>query len=77
MVLSLMGCGAGMLLGHLLLSFVISQIKIDMIWLETRLTIPSYIYSIVFTLMIGILVDLLFYFRLEKINMAEALKSVE
>lgn len=77
MVLSLMGCCVGMLMGKMLLSFVISQIKIDMIWLEARLTMPSYIYSIVITLIIGILVDLLFYFRLEKINMAEALKSVE
>ena len=48
-----------------------------MIWLETRLTAPSYIYSVLFTLLMGLLVDLVFYFRLDKINMAEALKSVE
>lgn len=77
LVLSVMGSAFGMVLGELLLRFVISQIKIDMIWLEARLSTLSYVLSIVLTLIMGILVDLVFYFRLEKINMAEALKSVE
>lgn len=77
LALSVMGSAFGMLLGHLLLRFVVSQVKIDMIWLQARLSMRSYVLSITMTLLMGILVDLIFYFRLEKINMAEALKSVE
>lgn len=77
MVLSVMGSGLGLLLGQLLLRFVIGQIKIDLIWLEPRLTTASYILSILLTLIMTVLVVFVFYFRLEKINMAEALKSVE
>ena len=77
MVLSVMGSALGLPLGRLLLRFVISQIKIDMIWLEPRLSVSSYIISIILTLVMAVAVDFVFYFRLEKINMAEALKSVE
>jgi putative ABC transport system permease protein len=38
---------------------------------------PSYVYAIVLTFASALLVDFLLYFKLEKINMAEALKSVE
>jgi hypothetical protein len=33
--------------------------------------------AVVITLLSAVLVEFLFYFKLEKINMAEALKSVE
>lgn len=70
---SLLGLG----LGRLLLAFVMSQIKIDFVWFQARLLLPSYLLSILLTLLTAALVDLVFYFRLDKINMAEALKSVE
>ena len=75
--LSVMGALLGLLGGKFLLTFVMSQIKLDMVWFQARVTPWSYLLSIVMTLLAACLVDLLFYFRLEKINMAEALKSVE
>ncbi len=77
LVLSLFGILFGVPLGKLLLQFVISQIKIDMLWLKPLLSTPSLLLSVALTLFSALAVDFLFYFRLDQINMAEALKSVE
>ena len=57
--------------------FVMSQIKIDMVWFQVLAEPISYVWSISLTLLSAVIVDFVFYFRLDKINMAEALKSVE
>jgi len=54
-----------------------SQIKIDMVWFKTMVMPLSYVYAIVLTILAAVVVDFIFYFKLQKINMAEALKSVE
>lgn len=77
MVLSVFGTIFGIPLGKLLLEFVISQIKIDLIWIRPILESQSLLTAIVLTLLSAVAVDAIFYFRLDKINMAEALKSVE
>ena len=75
--LSAVGACLGLGGGILLLQFVVSQIKIDMLWFEPRLIPASYLWSLLLTMLSAGLVDFLLYFKLEKINMAEALKSVE
>lgn len=77
LLLSGMGTVVGLGMGYWLLSFVISQIKVDMIWLTPQITLTSCIICVVLTMVFAVLVDFLLYFKLEKINMAEALKSVE
>ena len=75
--LSVMGAVFGLGLGKVLLDFVVSQVKIDFVWFQTRALPLSYIISVVLTILTAVIVDFVFYFKLEKINMAEALKSVE
>ncbi len=77
LVLSVFGTVFGIPLGKLLLQFVISQIKIDLIWIKPLLELPSLLISVALTILCAVIVDGIFYFRLDKINMAEALKSVE
>lgn len=77
LVLSVFGTLFGIPLGNLLLQFVVSQIKIDLIWIRPILENRSLLISAVLTLLSAVAVDAVFYFRLDKINMAEALKSVE
>ena len=77
LTLSAMGTVLGLAMGKLLLEFVIMQVKIDMVWLDTRIQPMSYVLSVVLTMLTACIVDWIFYYRLEKINMAEALKSVE
>lgn len=77
MTLTVAGALIGLLLGKLLLGFVMSQIKIDMVWFKAMAEPVSYVWSIALTLLSALVVDFIFFFKLEKINMAEALKSVE
>lgn len=77
LTLTVAGSVFGLLLGKLLLLFVMDQIKIDMVWFKAMVEPASYVWSIVLTLLSAIVVDFIFYYKLEKINMAEALKSVE
>lgn len=76
-LLTVLGTGFGLALGRVFLEFVMMNIKIDMVWFKTRLTVPSYIYAVVLTLLCAAAVDFVFHHKLKKINMAEALKSVE
>ena len=77
--LSLTAIGSlfGLILGYFLLLFVMDQIKIDMVWFKALVMPRSYMIAIVLTMLAACIVDFIFYFKLEKINMAEALKSVE
>ena len=77
MALTVMGSLLGLPLGYLLLEFVMSQIKIDFCWFDARVTWMSYVLSVVLTLLSSLVVDVIFYRKLDRINMAEALKSVE
>ena len=77
LVLSVFGVLFGIPLGKLLLRFVMSQIKIELIWIKPLLTTPSLLASVLMTIFAAIVVDCLFYSTLDRINMAEALKSVE
>ncbi len=77
MTLTVAGSLFGLVLGKLLLLFVMTQIKIDMVWFKAIVLAPSYLWSGALTLFAAVAVDFIFYFKLQKINMAEALKSVE
>lgn len=77
MTLTVVGAILGLFLGKLLLWFVMTQIKIDMVWFRSSIMPESYVWSILLTLVAAVAVDFVFYFKLQSINMAEALKSVE
>lgn len=77
MALTVIGSLLGLAFGRLLLLFVMSQIKIDFVWFKAIANPISYVWSLSLTLLSAVIVDFIFYFKLEKINMAEALKSVE
>ncbi len=77
LLLTAMGAALGLVGGIFLLEFVMSQIKIDMVWFQSRLDLSSYVWAMLITMLSACAVDAVLYFKLEKINMAEALKSVE
>ncbi len=77
LILSVVGAALGLIGGKLLLDFVMSQIKIDMVWFLARVLPTSLIWSVLITVSMAVLVDVILYFKLDKINMAEALKPVE
>lgn len=76
-VLTAFGIVVGLLLGILLHGFVIGQIKVDMVSFDTYIAPMSYVYSIILTFVFNFLVNRIMSVRLDRINMAESLKSVE
>lgn len=76
-VLTAFGIVFGLILGVFLHSFVMSQIKVDMVSFDVYVAPLSYVYSIVLTFVFNFLVNLIMSAKLENINMAESLKSVE
>lgn len=77
MVLTGMGAIVGLLLGKWLHWFVMYNINIDMISFKTTIAPVSYVWSLLLTFVFAMVVNGIMYFKLEKINMAESLKSIE
>lgn len=77
MVLSIMGIILGIPLGKLLHRFVMLQIKIDMVSFEINIRPQSYLYSVIAVLGFTLCVDIIMRQKINKINMAESLKSIE
>ena len=77
LVLTVIGSVLGLGLGYLMLLFVMSQIRIDMVYFKALVMPMSYVISVIMTIFSAVVVCFIFYFKLDKINMAEALKSVE
>lgn len=67
----------GLLMGRALLEFIIEQINVDMISFDVRITLISYIMSVVLTFVFAFIVNLVMRRKLDKISMTESLKSIE
>lgn len=72
-----MGAVVGLGLGKLLHWFVMYNINLDMVSFKTLIKPVSYVWSLVLTFVFAMFVNGLMFFKLEKINMAESLKSIE
>ena len=71
------GAVIGLPLGKLLHSFVMAQIKIDMVSFQNIITPLSYVISIALTLVFAAIINIAMARKLDKIDMAQSLKSVE
>lgn len=77
LVLTAVGALCGLGVGVFMHRFVMSKIKLDMVYFDARIAPKSYFIAIMLTLIFAIIVDFVMYPRIEKINMTEALKSIE
>ncbi len=77
LVLSFMGIVVGIPLGVLLNGFIISQIKVDMFIIKETLFPISYVLTVVLVFLFLKLTDLVMRGKIEAIDMAESLKSIE
>lgn len=75
--LTAIGAAVGLLLGKGLHWFVMEQIKVDMVCFDRLILPQSYLYSIILTFVFACIVNAAMFAKLEKINMAESLKSIE
>lgn len=77
MVLTVLGIVVGLPLGVLLHRFVMSQIQVDMVAFTAEIMPVSFVYTVVIVMLFFIVVDLIMRPKIEKIDMAESLKSIE
>ena len=70
---AVVGLGAGILL-H---AFVMAQIRVDLVDFSVRILPKSFLWSALLTFLFNFIVDLFMVLKLERINMAESLKSIE
>lgn len=77
MVLTAIGSVLGLGLGYLLHSYVMHEINIDMIAFDIHISPFSYAFSILLTFLFAWFINRVMTVKLEKINMAESLKSVD
>lgn len=76
-VLTVIGAFVGLGLGFFLHRFVMSQVVVDMVSFDVHVRPVSYLYSFILTFVFAWFVNRLMSGKLEKINMAESLKSVD
>lgn len=76
-LLTMIGALAGLLLGKYFHIFVMSQINIDMISFKVQVKPASYLISVLLTLLFAGIVNLFMSAKLEAVDMAESLKSVD
>ena len=77
LVLTGIGAGVGLIMGRYLHRFVMYNIDIDMIAFDVHIAPLSVLYSIVLTFVFAGIVDWAMNKKLDGINMAESMKSVE
>ena len=76
-VLTLLASLVGLVLGYILHTFVMSQINVDAVSFDVHVEPLSYLISVVLTFLFNQIVNFFMSGKLEKINMAESLKSVD
>lgn len=76
-LLTAVGAVCGIPLGILLHRFVMSQIQVDLVSFNVHVGTKSFVISLIYTFVFAVLVDLFMIRKLEKINMAESMKSIE
>ena len=76
-ILTIIGILLGLAAGYFLEMFILKTCELDILMFDTRISIWTYIYSASLTVLFTVIVSIVTYFALKKIDMIESLKSVE
>ena len=76
-LLTLIGIVLGLGVGYFLNSYILGTCEIDMLRFEKVIKPISYVYATAITLVFSVIVNIVTYFALKKIDMIGSLKSVE
>lgn len=77
MLLTIIGICLGLVFGYILNSFILGTCEIGILRFKKIITIPSYVYASLITVIFTTIVNFITFFSLKKIDMIESLKSVE
>lgn len=76
-LLTFIGAAVGVVFGKFLHLFVIQTVEVDAAMFGRTINLPSYLYSLLFTIAFSMIVNGVMFFKLRKIDMVESLKSIE
>lgn len=76
-ILTSIGIAIGLVMGYFLNIFILDTCELDMMMFARDVSPLSYLYGIIITAFFAIIVNIVTYFSLKKIDMIESLKSVE
>ncbi len=76
-LLTIIGVATGLALGLVLHGYVLQTVELDMIMFSPAVHVTSYLYAALITIFFTIVVGLVMYWKLKKVDMIEALKSNE
>lgn len=77
LILSFTGTVLGLFLGFVLHQFVMDTMEVDNMMFGRIISVWSYMYAVALTMMFSVLVNVLMFFKLKKVDMVESLKSIE
>ena len=77
LILTCLGCVVGVPVGIWLHRFVMERIQVDMVSFRVRISPWSYLLALALTILITLVADALVMRKIDRIGMAESLKSVE
>lgn len=76
-ILTTIGIIFGLIGGYFLSIFIVKTCEINVLRFGQEIRIPSYIYSVAITVIFTLIVNIVTYFALKRIDMIESLKSIE
>lgn len=76
-LLTFIGAAVGCGLGKILHRFIIETVEVDSAMFGREINAPSYVYSLILTIIFSLIINGVMYFKLRKIDMVESLKSIE
>lgn len=76
-LLTFLGAVVGVVLGKFLHLFIIETVEVDSAMFGRNINPPSFVYSLVLTVVFSLMINGVMYFKLRKIDMVESLKSIE
>lgn len=77
LILTFLGALSGLVLGKLLHTFVMGEIKVDAVTFDVQVLPVSYLYSVALTLVFALFVNRMMKKKIDGISMTESLKSVD
>jgi len=77
LILTVIGIAFGLLLGVGLERYIITTIEIDVFMFSRDILLPSYVYSVLLTALFALVVNLVLYRPLTRIDMVSSLKAIE
>lgn len=77
LLLTFLGAVVGVVLGKFLHLFIIETVEVDSAMFGRNINPPSFVYSLILTVVFSLMINGVMYFKLRKIDMVESLKSIE